>query len=469
MMLNNKVIVKKRQTPCIKTNSAESMIGGKELEQIRQEVYEEEINLRELIEVLLRGKKIIAGITILAVLVAGIFSFFIIAPKYEATTTLMVSAITPNNLNVEEENAFKALLDSLSSYPRLTMETYRAQVKNPHILKQVIDELKLDPEKYTIRSLSESIEVEAVRDTNLIQIKVRNTDPALAAQIANSLTQKFVDFISDKTKEQIEKSAWFLKERLDEEKQNLERATQELKAFLAQPRGVNELQQEINSKIDQLTQFKTQLVNLEVDEQETRASLAKARAELENQPRTLITTKSITDDPLMQGIAQEKTNLNITDLSNLKMESEQINPVYIDLQQSITSYNIKLSRITAQKRAIQQKITETQKQLETLQAELAEKQITYEQLQRKLSMAKDNYNIFLQKYQESRITQSAKIGETNIMIVSPAIIPENPVSPNKKLNMAIAGVLGIMVGVFTVFFIEFWKNTDIEAKTTRTV
>ncbi|AZR73934.1 hypothetical protein BBF96_11345 [Anoxybacter fermentans] len=96
------------------------------------------------------------------------------------------------------------------------------------------------------------------------------------------------------------------------------------KTLTEQPRGVNELQQEINSKIDQLTQFKTQLVNLEVDEQETRASLTRAQAELENQPRTLITTKSITDDLLMQGIAQEKTKLNITDLSNLKMKVKSL-------------------------------------------------------------------------------------------------------------------------------------------------
>ncbi|MFW6007369.1 MAG: Wzz/FepE/Etk N-terminal domain-containing protein [Bacillota bacterium] len=36
--------------------------------------------------------------------------------------------------------------------------------------------------------------------------------------------------------------------------------------------------------------------------------------------------------------------------------------------------------------------------------------------------------------------------------------PENPVKPNIKLNMAIAGVLALMLGVFIIFFLEFLKE-----------
>jgi uncharacterized protein involved in exopolysaccharide biosynthesis len=50
------------------------------------------------------------------------------------------------------------------------------------------------------------------------------------------------------------------------------------------------------------------------------------------------------------------------------------------------------------------------------------------------------------------------------MVVSPAYIPEKPVSPKKMLNIAISAVLGIMIGTFTVFFIEFWKNTGPNAE-----
>ena len=38
-------------------------------------------------------------------------------------------------------------------------------------------------------------------------------------------------------------------------------------------------------------------------------------------------------------------------------------------------------------------------------------------------------------------------------------VPENPVSPNKKLNIAIAFLLGLMVSVGLSFLLEFLDNT----------
>lgn len=45
-----------------------------------------------------------------------------------------------------------------------------------------------------------------------------------------------------------------------------------------------------------------------------------------------------------------------------------------------------------------------------------------------------------------------------IIVLNPPYRPENPVSPNVKLNLAIAGVLALMLGVFIVFFKEFMKE-----------
>jgi capsular polysaccharide biosynthesis protein len=59
----------------------------------------------------------------------------------------------------------------------------------------------------------------------------------------------------------------------------------------------------------------------------------------------------------------------------------------------------------------------------------------------------------------------------NVEVLSPAVTPENPspVSPNKTLNIAIAMVLGAMVGVGLAFLFEYMDNTlkteyDIEKK-----
>ena len=65
----------------------------------------------------------------------------------------------------------------------------------------------------------------------------------------------------------------------------------------------------------------------------------------------------------------------------------------------------------------------------------------------------------MKKHQEARITTSSKIGDANIMVVSPAIVPDRPVAPRKALNVAIAMVLGLMMGVFIVFFASYWKES----------
>lgn len=47
----------------------------------------------------------------------------------------------------------------------------------------------------------------------------------------------------------------------------------------------------------------------------------------------------------------------------------------------------------------------------------------------------------------------------NVQIIDHAELPINPIKPNKTLNVAIAGVLGIMLGTFLVFALEYLDHT----------
>lgn len=47
----------------------------------------------------------------------------------------------------------------------------------------------------------------------------------------------------------------------------------------------------------------------------------------------------------------------------------------------------------------------------------------------------------------------------NVQVIDPAQVPTNPVSPRPLMNIAIAGVLGIMLGVFIAFLKEFLDNS----------
>ncbi|WP_297423425.1 YveK family protein [Clostridium sp.] len=56
-------------------------------------------------------------------------------------------------------------------------------------------------------------------------------------------------------------------------------------------------------------------------------------------------------------------------------------------------------------------------------------------------------------------TSTELIPNGNVKVIEPAELPENPASPNKKLNIAIAFLLGLMISVGLSFLLEFIDNT----------
>ena len=56
-------------------------------------------------------------------------------------------------------------------------------------------------------------------------------------------------------------------------------------------------------------------------------------------------------------------------------------------------------------------------------------------------------------------TSNELIGNANVKIIESVTLPESPISPNKKLNIAIAALLGLMVGVGLALLLEFMDNT----------
>ena len=436
---------------------------------------QEEISLRELIEILLKGKKLIAVITVIAIVLTCVVNFLVLDPVYEARAILVASSLNSKNQNqsasqgIEELNSknqnqsasqgIEELLDSISQYPQLSLEAYKEQIKNPQILDQVIEELNLDEKDINRVNLRDMITLNTIQNTNLITISVKNSDPALAADIANTVAKKFTAHITEIAKSQADKSSNYIKTQMEIEKENLDAALLEYKNYLAQPKGLLELQKEVDSKTDLITQYKNDLLNTEIEENKIIASLEAAKRELANTSEKIILKKTIADDTLLSQYIGEKGNSSIGDVLNIDLESEEINEVYTYLKNQISDLEIKLSEIRAQKEALSKAIETTANELEVLQVELAEKQHQDRIMKQKVDFAQSTYEAFLNKYEETRILKSSDIGEASIIIASPAVEPLTPVGPKKMLNMAIAAVLGLMIGVIVVFFKEYWQKS----------
>ncbi len=421
----------------------------------------DEISLRELIESLLRQKKLIAIITIATILITFVVSFFMLEPVYESKAILMASNIN-NKAPVQQDEGIQGLLDTLSQYPQMSIETYKEQISNPQILQQTIDELNLGQYEITRRSLRNMITLSTIKDTNLITVSVKYSDTKIATDIANTITKKFTNFVTDMAKEQVTKSSNYITQQMEIEKENLDNALLEYKEYLSKPRGRGELQQEVDSKLTLITQYKTDLVNTEIEEQKIRASLQAAETALKSTPEKIILNKSLSEEPYMSQVVGEESDTSSKELFNAKVESEEINEAYIALKQQVDVLKIDLAKTISEKSNLQKQISNTQSQLEKSQVELAEKQHEEKVITQKVDFAQATYDAFLNKYEETRITKSSAIGDATIIIVSPAVEPLGPVGPRKMLNMAIGAVLGLMLGVFIGLFREYWRNSEKE-------
>lgn len=418
----------------------------------------EEISLREIIETIIDGKRILASFVAVFLLAGAALSFFIIQPQYEAETMLMISPLTNTTKESIDKNSFYELMESLSKYPIMTIETYKEQIKAPVILDYIRSELGLSNQ--LLSTIADRIKVDAPKDTNLIKISFRALNPETAAMGANLIAKKFTEFVSETNQKQAENSASFIKGQMEKEKENLDLALENLKNFMAQPRGPDELKLELDSKLAQITDFKTQLVQIKLEEETTRASLENARRLLASMPETVVLTKSLLDDEILAGIVKERLGSGTAGIAGIKMSSQEINEAYTDVLKNANSREIRLAELAARKSGIAGEILSRQKEIETLQAELAEKRHKYDLLNFEVELIRQTYDAYQQKYKEAMIKQSVDTGKSSVIVVSHAIPPQSPVSPKKMMNMAISLVLGLMAGIMTVFAIKYWKESD---------
>lgn len=171
---------------------------------------EQYLDLRAVIQQLKRRRFLIVLITLLAVLASGVVSFFILAPVYQAKTVLLVTQAADKLQVSSQRNDPDDLVSSISRIPVLTMNTYVGQVKSEAMMKRVIGELGLEQYGYTPRGLAGQVNVAAAKDSYLLDITVDNTDPDLAVKIANTLSREFMETLTERNQEVMDRSVEFL-------------------------------------------------------------------------------------------------------------------------------------------------------------------------------------------------------------------------------------------------------------------
>ena len=131
------------------------------------------------------GEKNTSNIIILVFAIIGMtYSYFMVEPDYKATTKLV---LTQSSVDSKDDSITQADVTLNSKL----VSTYGEIIKTDNVLKTVVNNIN-NPD-ITIKDIKENVTVKSVKETELLEITVKNANPNYAAQIANEIAKVFCE------------------------------------------------------------------------------------------------------------------------------------------------------------------------------------------------------------------------------------------------------------------------------------
>lgn len=145
---------------------------------------EETISIKDIFKTLKKRWKLIMLLTLIAALISGTISYFLLTPVYQSSTQILVNQ--KQSGNQLDSNQIRSNIDMIN--------TYSVIIKSPAILEKVIDELELDQ---SVDQLSQKITINSQENSQVFSLTVQDSNPAKSVKIANTVSSIFQKEIKD--------------------------------------------------------------------------------------------------------------------------------------------------------------------------------------------------------------------------------------------------------------------------------
>jgi len=466
-----------------------------------------ELTLEDIFRMFRKHRLLFVGVVIAAVALTGLYLFFA-TPIYEASVTVKVEPTSKSSMS-------DIFMDQVTgSYSSKDISTEVELIKSRSNFEKVITDLdlvdrmiepevkeKMIQEGYSeedivdslAKTLSEIVTVSPVKDTRIVKISVQHANPALATDIANKLAEVYNEKLADLSKRDVRTKREFIESQIPLIEADLRQATDALKEF-KETYKIYVLEEHAKSLLQILSNYDQQYNNLSLQLNEKQAEkdaylqLLKEfeSSEAEARVSKWIKTSETFSNPVIAQLKSKRANLEI-ELAALKQqypvtdpkvqakiteiaktdelikketenfirtgESQTLNPAYEDALINYISSTSNIQVLESRLQAVEKIKKSYEKQL----AQLPELEQRLLELQRQVTVKENLYTLMLEKLEEAKISEAAVVG--NAAVVDYAKSPRSPVKPNKKLSLAIGGVLGIFLGMLTVFLVEYMDKT----------
>ena len=433
----------------------------------------EEMDLREYWEIIVK-KRLLIGLVFL-VTVIGVTVYSLLAtPIYEATTTVMVrdqSAGSP-----------MALFDPMGGMGKNTAQNYIQIMKSRTILEQVTNAMGM--EDVSLSALEKRLTIQPVQGSDILKISLQSPDPKEALEFVNTLSEMFIEWNRLYRQEDRRSARLFIESQLESVEAELRVAEEELRMYREKERVLSPSQQTI-AGIEQLASLETSLSQVQIGKTEAAERLNQVRVKLGQEEETLISSTTIADNRFVVEYRARLADLEIAlsgakekytdkhpsvltlqaEIDDVKeklteqvervvgTETRSLNPVHQELYASVISLEVELMALEAREVALTNLIAEAEMNLSSLPA----KELELARLMRDAKVLEELYIMLRTKKEETRITEVMQTAD--VQVIDSAILPQRPVKPRIKLNIAIGAVLGMFLGVGVAFLVEFMDTT----------
>ena len=368
---------------------------------------DDEINLLDYLIVLVKRKRLIAYITLGAMLITAIYSL-ILPSVYKAETKILPpqqSGQGSMSQLLGQLGGAASLIGLPSGVSKTPSDLYIALLKTNNILDRMIDRfdlIKFYKAKSRVQPreiLSGAVDAKEDKKSGIITISVADKDPKRAAQYANAFVEELRALNTGLAVTEASQRRLFFEEQLEDVKKALVAAEDDMKVF-QEKTGVMHMESQTRAVIEGIAKLKAEVVAKEVD-------------------LRVLKTYSTPSNPDVkkaeEGLKGLKSELNNLQKKN-KIEHDPLMPTG-EVPGVGLEYARKLRNF---------KFYETLYELLVKQREAA-----------KLDEAKD---------------------ATIIPVVDKAEPPEKRFKPKRRQMVMIAGVVGFFLSIFAAFIMEYTEK-----------
>jgi capsular exopolysaccharide synthesis family protein len=423
----------------------------------------------------------------------GLFATLKEKPVYRARVLVEIQKENPDIPSLQE-------LFQLESISDTYLETQYRILKSENLARRVISDLKLDqlaefnqpphwwarggqetisqpalaalesssPESAidneVLKKFQDRLDVEPLKRSRLVEVSFESNDRNLAAQVVNTLASTYIQQNLESRWQASQKASEWLSQQLMGMKSKLEKSEDDLQQY-ARDNGLLFLETDKGTSENIVTQRLRQL----------QEELTKAQADrYEKQSLYLLVQQG--DFSSLPGVFNNKLMQDLTEkLAELQRERSRVssifNPDYPqvkEIQNQIDEAQSDLSSereraakaITNDYRAAVERENMLQQAFKDQQHDadlIAEKSVQYNILKREADTNKQLYVGLLEKLKETGVSTSMKAA--NIRVIDPAYPPKKPDSPRVPLNLSLAMLLGLSLGIGAAFLQEHLDNS----------